>query len=576
MSQKFLVTSALPYVNGVKHLGNIIGSLLPADIYARWRRMQGHDVLAICGTDEHGTPCELAALEEGLPVAEYAAKYYAIQKRIYEDFGLRFDHFGRTSSPQNHQMTQHLFGRLWEHGYITERTTKQLRCNDCARFLPDRYVVGTCPHCAHPRARGDQCEECTKVLDPTDLVEPRCAVCQSTRLEVKESRHLFLDLPKAQPLVEKWIATKSHWPKTTLSIAQKWLTEGLRERCITRDLEWGVPVPLDGYRDKVFYVWFDAPIGYIGISMEWAAARGEPDAWQHYWKDPDTRLVQFMAKDNVPFHTVTWPAVMMAADDGFVLADMIKGFQWLNYESDSFTKGTTLVAEDKDADGKFSTSLGRGVFSDQALELFPPDYWRYYLCVVAPEKGDSDFTWTGFQAAVNSDLANVLGNFVHRSLTFLNKYWDGVVPEAAAAGDAEGRIRQALATAVRDVDEAMEECSFQKAVRAQRAAWQAANVYFDEKQPWHQVKTDKAAAAVTLNTCVHLCRSFAILASLPFTARQLYANLALDADPATEPWSAIENWIVLTGHTVHPKPTPLFSKIDDKQAEELHARFAGK
>ncbi|NQT89161.1 methionine--tRNA ligase [bacterium] len=560
MPQKFLVTSALPYVNGVKHMGNIIGSLLPADIYARWRRMQGHDVLAVCGTDEHGTPCELAALAEGMPVADYAAKYYEVQKNIYERLGLTFDFFGRTSSPQNHAITQHLFLRLWENGYITERRIKQLYCVDCARFLPDRYVEGTCPLCGHPHARGDQCEECTKLLDPTDLVEPRCAVCKGGSLEVRESAHLFLDLPKAAPLVEKWIATKSHWPRTTLSIAQKWLDEGLRERCITRDLEWGIPVPLEQYSDKVFYVWFDAPIGYIGISMEWAAAHGAPDAWQDYWKDPDCRLVQFMAKDNIPFHTVTWPSVMMAADDGFVSADFIKGFQWLNYEG-----------------GKFSTSQGRGIFSDQALELFPPDTWRYYLCVVAPEKGDSDFTWAGFQTTVNSDLANTLGNFVHRTLTFLNKNWDGVVPAVGEGAEPEATVRAALADAVREVDEAMEDCQYQKAVRAQRAAWAAANVYFDQKQPWKEVKVDKDAAAVTLATCVHLCRSFAVLGTpfIPFTGRQIFANLALDGSPEDLPWSAIEDWSTLTGHKVAEKPTPLFKKIEKERADELHAQFAG-
>ncbi len=573
MSQKFLVTSALPYVNGVKHLGNIIGSLLPADIYARWRRMQGHDVLAVCGTDEHGTPCELAALAEGLPVAEYAEKYYQVQEDIYARFGLSFDLFGRTSSTQNHEITQHLFLRLWANGYITERTIKQLFCTACERFLPDRYVIGTCPACGYERARGDQCESCGKVLDPADLVEPRCAVCQGGELEVRESDHLFLDLPKAQPLVEEWIATKDYWPRTTLSIAHKWLKEGLRERCITRDLQWGIPVPLDGYRDKVFYVWFDAPIGYIGISMEWAAAQGEPDAWIRYWKDSDTRLVQFIGKDNVPFHTVTWPAVMMAADDGFVTADMIKGFQWLNYEG-----------------GKFSTSEGRGVFSDDAVgsaavgdrpakdPLFPADTWRYYLCLVAPEKGDSDFTWEGFQAAVNSDLANVLGNFVHRSLTFLNKYWDGVVPEGSGAGEAEEAVRQALATAVQGVDEAMEECSFGKAIRAMRGGWQAANIYFDQKQPWHQVKQDKDAAAVTLTTCVHLCRGFALLGSpfIPFAARQIFANLGLEGDPANEAWDSITDAECLIGHTIHPKPTPLFKKIEDSQVTDLRQRFGGE
>ncbi|MFP4056351.1 MAG: methionine--tRNA ligase [Candidatus Brocadiia bacterium] len=562
MSEKFLVTSALPYVNGVKHLGNIVGSLLPADIYARWRRMQGHDVLCVCGTDEHGTPCELAALAEGMPVDEYAAKYYAIQKDNYERLGLSFDYFGRTSSPQNHRMTQHLFLRLWERGYITERTTKQLYDAEAGRFLPDRYVIGTCPACGYERARGDQCESCTKLLDPADLVEPRSAVSGSINLETRESNHLFLDLPKAAPLVERWIGSKrDYWPRLTLSIAQKWLAEGLRERCITRDLEWGIPVPLDGYRDKVFYVWFDAPIGYIGISMEWADARGEPDAWQGYWKDPACRLVQFMAKDNVPFHTVTWPAVMMAADDGFILADYIKGFQWLNYER-----------------GKFSTSEGRGVFSDQALELFPPDTWRYALCLFAPEKGDSDFTWPSFQAAVNGDLANTLGNFVHRVLTFLGKHWGGTVPARKASEGPDRRVRQALARARADFDRAMAECSFQKAVRAMRAAWQAANVYFDHQQPWHQVKRDKDAAAATLNLCAHLCRSFAILGSpfIPFTGRQIYANLGLEGDPADEPWEALEDWERLAGHTVAPGPVPLFKKIEDAQVAELHQRFAGR
>ncbi|NQT52277.1 class I tRNA ligase family protein, partial [bacterium] len=260
-------------------------------------------------------------------------------------------------------------------------------------------------------------------------------------------------------------------------------------------------------------------------------------------------------------HTVTWPTVMIAADDGFVLADMVKGFQWLNYEG-----------------GKFSTSEGRGVFSDQAAELFPADYWRYYLCVVAPEKGDSDFAWGGFHDTVNSDLANVLGNFMHRTLTFLNKHWDGVVPDAAGAGEPEAKIREALATAVREVDEAMEECSFQRAVRAQRAAWQAANIYFAEKAPWQEVKTDKAAAAVTLSTCVHLCRSFALLASpfIPFTARQAFANLGLDTDPAAGDWGTLADATCLVGHTIAPKPVPLFKKIEEEQTEELQARFAGE
>ena len=558
---KYIVTSALPYVNGVKHLGNLIGSLLPADVYARWLRLQGEDVLAICGTDEHGTPCEVAALEEGLPVAQYAEKYHRIQKDIYERFGLSFDHFGRTSSPHNHRMTQHLFLRLYHNGYVFERETERLCCVDHGRFLPDRFVVGTCPLCGYQHARGDQCEACTTLLEPTELIEPRSAICGCTDLVRKKSKHLFLDLPKLTHRIKAWVNTKEHWPRTTRSIAHKWLGEGLRERCITRDLEWGIPVPLEGYQEKVFYVWFDAPIGYIGISMEWAERAGEPDRWQGYWKDPDTRLVQFMAKDNVPFHTVTWPAVMMGADDGFVLADMVKAFQWLNYE-----------------EGKFSTSQARGVFTDQALELFPADYWRYYLLLIAPERGDSSFEWPGFQRAVNKDLADVLGNFIHRTLTFIHSRFEGRVPGAAALAPRDQAMRERTAGLAQQLREEMANYRFQMSVRTLRELWRECNRYFDDKAPWQAVKTDPADAATTLSTAAHLCRTIAVVTApfLPETAERVFSLLGLEEDVHRSRWEEALDWDCLSGRAVPPKPKPLFSKVPDERVSELRRHFAGK
>jgi methionyl-tRNA synthetase len=558
---KYIVTSALPYVNGVKHLGTLIGSLLPADVYARWLRLQGEDVLAICGTDEHGTPCEVAALEEGVPVAEYAEKYYHIQKDIYQRFRLSFDHFGRTSSPENRRMTQHLFLRLHQHGYIVERETEQLYCVDDSRFLPDRFVLGTCPHCGYQAARGDQCESCTRLLDPTDLVAPRCAICGRQNLVRRSSRHLFLDLPKLKDRIEAWVDTKKHWPRTTRSIAHKWLEEGLRERCITRDLKWGISVPLAGYEDKVFYVWFDAPIGYISISMEWARLTGDPDRWQAYWKDPETRLVQFLGKDNVPFHTVTWPAVMMGADDGFILADMVKGFEFLNYE-----------------EGKFSTSEGRGVFTDQALELFPADYWRYYLLVIAPERGDSSFEWPGFQQAVNKDLADVLGNFVHRTLTFIHSRFQGRVPPAEALSARDESMRERTAALAQQLRVEMEHYRFQMSVRTLRELWSECNRYFDEKAPWLAIKTDRAGAATTLSVAAHLCRSIAVLTApfLPETSSSLYGLLGLSEDVHRSRWEEAVDFGCLAGRALPPTPKPLFSKIPDETIAMLREKFAGK
>ncbi len=562
MPERFLVTSALPYINGVKHLGNLIGSLLPADIYARFRRHQGHEVLAVCGTDEHGTPAEIAAVEERLPVQEYARKYYEKQKGIYDRFGLSFDYFGRTSSPENRQITQHIFLKLYNNGMVTERETQQLYSVDDGRFLPDRFVTGTCPRCGYERARGDQCESCTALLDPTDLVNPRSAISGSSRLEQRKSKHLFINLPKMESRIRQWLGTKNVWPRTTISIANKWLNEGLRERCITRDLTWGVPVPLQGYEDKVFYVWFDAPIGYIGISIEWAKhAANSPDAWMSWWKSPDVRLVQFMAKDNIPFHTVTWPATMMGADDGFILADFIKGFEWLNYEG-----------------GKFSTSQNRGVFTDRALELFPPDYWRYALVFMAPEGADTSFTWEKFQMCVNKDLADNLGNFINRVLSFTLRFAGGVVPKRGPLAAADEAAMKAAQDAVAAVTREYESVEMRKALLATRELWDACNQYFENKKPWEERKKSPESLGTTLNVAAHLCRTVAVLSAplIPFTAQKIFDYLGLNERVEKVNWDRAADFDCVTGHKVAPDVAPLVTKMDDKRVEELKQEFAGK
>jgi len=560
--EKYIVTSALPYVNGVKHLGNFVGSLLPADVFARFLRLQGHDVLAICGTDEHGTPCEIGAIEEGLPVAEYAEKYYQIQKKIYEDFDLSFDYFGRTSSPENHAMTQHLFLKLYESGLIQEKEVTQLYSIDDQRFLPDRFVIGTCPHCGYERARGDQCENCTTLLDALELINPHSVISNSNNVEPRTSNHIFLDLPQMEYKISAWIESKRKiWPKTSYTIAKKWLTEGLKPRSISRDLKWGIPIPLDGFRDKVFYVWFDAPIGYIGISMEWAKHIGDLDRWKDYWKDPKTKLYQFIGKDNVPFHTVTWPATMMGADDGFVLAHVVKGLEFLTFEG-----------------GKFSTSLHRGVFTDDALKEFPADYWRYYLMVNAPERHDTAFRWAGFQQAVNRDLSDNLGNFVHRTLTFTNKHFNGLIPELGPIYASDEAILSKIDQVSQDVQALMNIPDFQKAARAVRSFWADCNTYFQGKSPWKAIKENPDSAKTTLNICYTLCRAIAILSApfIPKTAEKIYEYLGLTQEVHAEHWTSISTYRASAGIRIHPNPTPLFQKIDSDRIEEVTERYSGK
>ena len=565
---RHLITSAIPYINGIKHLGNLVGSQLPADLFARFQRARGHEVLFLCATDEHGTPAELAAAKAGKPVADYCAEMHEVQARIAEGFGLSFDHFGRSSSPQNHALTQHFAGQLEAQGLIEEVTETQIYSKADGRFLPDRYIEGTCPNCGFEDARGDQCDNCTKQLDPTDLINPRSSVSGSTDLEERETKHLYLKQSNMREELQNWINTKTDWPLLTTSIANKWLNDGdgLQDRGITRDLDWGIPVKRGtedwpGMEGKVFYVWFDAPIEYIACSQEWADAAAGRN-WERWWRTDkgadDVRYTQFMGKDNVPFHTLSFPATILGSGEPWKLVDYIKSFNYLNYEG-----------------GQFSTSRGRGVFMDQALEILPADVWRWWLLSHAPESSDAEFTWENFQAAVNKDLSDVLGNFVSRVTKFCRSKFGEAVPSAGTYGPTEEALIADLTTRIRAYEGHMEAMDVRKSAAELRAIWAAGNEYLQEAAPWSVFKEDPDRAAAQIRLALNLIRLYAVLSApfIPTSAAKLFVAMnTLDTRWPEDVAASLGS--LEAGHTF-TVPDNLFAKITDEEREDWAARFSG-
>lgn len=545
---KYLVTSALPYVNNVPHLGNIIGCVLSADVFARYLRSQGREVLYVCGTDEHGTTTEAKAIEEGVTPKEICEKYYKIHKEIYEWFGCSFDVFGRTSDKTHHELTQEIFKKVDMHGYATEKELEQLHCPECNRFLSDRFVLGRCPKCGYEGARGDQCEKCGKLLEPTELENPKCKIC-GARPEMMKTKHLFFELPKIEKPLHDWThkqAEAGQWTENARSTTETWFREGLQPRCITRDLSWGVTVPKKGYENKVFYVWFDAPIGYIS-----ATKKERPD-WDKWWKGKDTKLYQFMAKDNIPFHTILFPATLMAANDGYVLLHHINSTEYLNYEG-----------------GKFSKSQGTGVFGDDAIESgIPADVWRYYLLANRPETADTEFKWDDFQQKNNNELLANLGNFVNRTLTFLKKNWEAV--PAATPTEAEQQfLKQAKETA-KKATEHLENVELKDGLRTIMLLAKSANAYFQEQQPWKQEEPRKSTI---IATCANIVAVLGALAEpyLPNTSKNIFKQLNMP--PMTIQylqWDTIQE-----GHEIGT-PEPLFQKLEDSQIQEMRGKYGGQ
>ena len=561
---KILITSALPYINGVPHLGHMVGCLLPSDVYARYMRMMGNEVLYICGTDEHGTASEVGALKEGLPVEEYCNKYHERHKKTYKDFNLSFDFFGRSSSEQNKEMTYHIFEQLDKNGFITEKTMKQIYSVDDKMFLADRYITGTCPHCGYDKARGDQCENCTKVLEPTDLINPRSTVSGSTNLEVRETKHLFLNLPKIEEKLVEWLKTKeAFWPDVAYSIAKKWVKEGLQPRCITRDLKWGFPVNKEGYENKVFYVWFDAPIGYIGITKQWSDEKPSERNWKDWWMDAkDLRYVEFMGKDNVPYHSITFPATLLGTGENWTKVDYLKGFSYLTYEG-----------------GKFSKSEHRGIFAEDAIGEFPADYWRYWLMANAPEASDSSFSIDNFVATINKDLNGVFGNFVQRVMKMTASKLGAVVPQGGELLADDNEFIQTLQTRVDDYFKYMNQLEFRKAIGELRAIWVEGNNYITKTEPWTVIKEDATRAATILRVCLNVCRIYAALSAplMPDTAAKIMAKFGLSsADlPSLKDFKVADEINALASGTAFETGEALFERITPEKTAELQQKYGG-
>ncbi len=549
-----LVTAALPYVNAVPHVGNVVGSHLPADIFARYHRAKGDEVLFVGGSDVHGTPNVLSALELGMPVDDFCARLHAIHKRIYDWFGISYDIFSRTSRPLHHETTREFFRKVHENGYISAGDLDQLYCPRDRRYLPDRYVQGICPHCGYGEAYGDQCEQCGHFLDPKILKEPRCRLCRTTP-ELRRSKHLFLKLDRLAPKLEAWIERSEHWRPQVRNVALGWIREGLRERCITRDLEWGVRVPIEGFEDKVFYVWFDAPIGYLSFTKEARPADGEAAFWLRD-AGTDARIYHWLGKDNIPFHTIFFPGMLMA-HGGYNLPYRVDGLQFLNYEGQ-----------------KISKSKRWGVFCERLPEVpdLDPDVLRAYLTFLIPEVGDTEWRWDDFERRINSDIIGTFANFVHRTLSIVKTRLEGKVRRPVPPWEPidEGRV-EALASRARTVNQRLEAGELRAAFGEILALAADGNQYFDHTAPWKLVKENRQRATLVLSLCVEYARALAVLVApfLPGAASRIWRQLRLpgrEADPAE--WARAGELTLPESHTIGD-PAPLFRKLVPEEVKRI-------
>ena len=566
MKRRILVTSALPYANGPIHLGHLAGAYLPADIFVRYHRLKGDDVIYICGSDEHGVPIMLRARSEGVSPQVVVDRYHELNKKSFEAFGMSFDYYGRTSSPVHHKTSQDFFRVLADKDVFILKTEKQLYDPEAKMFLADRFIVGTCPYCGYENAYGDQCEKCGRSLSPADLINPRSAITNAKPI-LKETTHWYLPLAKFQQQLEEWIDTHPNWKPNVLGQVRSWFNDGLADRAVTRDLPWGVPVPEDVAKKygvdasgKVLYVWFDAPIGYISATKEWAEKQGQPDLWKEYWQDENTRLVHFIGKDNIVFHCLIFPAMLMTHGD-FVLPEDVPANEFLNLEGN-----------------KLSTSRNYAVWLDDYLQRFDPDPLRFVLASILPETKDSDFSWKDFQARHNNELADIYGNFINRTLTFAHKYFDGKVPSLGTLSDLDKELIDRLQKAPGRLGALIDKYQMRAYVRELMDLARFANKYFNDKEPWKTRKEDPQSCATTINLCLQTVATLSVLSEpvLPFTSREIWKILNLDFTPA---WDDFPNKRLEEGHVLG-KAKILFKKIEDDvieaEIQKLQKALKGK
>jgi methionyl-tRNA synthetase len=559
MPEHILVAVAWPYANGSLHLGHLAGCYLPADIFARYHRLKGDEVLMVSGSDQHGTPVTIRAEQEGVSPRDIVDRYHGEFLRCWEQMGISFDLFTTTGTDNHRQVAQDLFTVLLGKGHISKETMLLPHCFSCRRFLPDRYVEGACPYCDSSNARGDQCDNCGRTLDPKDLITPRCKICGATP-EFRYSDHFFLRLSAFQDLLVEWISDKSYWKPNVLNFTAGYLRETLHDRAITRDIGWGVPLPLEGYDDKRIYVWFEAVAGYLSASKEWAVLKGEPQAWEAYWKDPTARAYYFIGKDNIPFHTIIWPAILMG-HGGLNLPYDIPANEFLSLEGQ-----------------QFSTSRSWALWLPDYLERYDPDPLRFYLAMSMPESSDADFSWAEFVRRNNGELVGTFGNLVQRVLALAHRDFGGTIPLPGPLEEYSQSLLKQARSILDSVGDSIAHCRFKSGLNQAMALAQGANKYLDTKAPWHAIRTNREDAATTIWVTLSVinCLKVALAPYLPFTARRLHEMLGFRGDVMGGGWCWESTQDFLPPGQVLPRSQPLYTKLDEEVVKEETSRLEQK
>jgi len=552
MGERILVAVAWPYANGSLHLGQIAGAYLPPDIFARYHRTKGNEVLMVSGSDEHGTPITIKAEQEGKPPSEIATKYHQEFLEAWQRLGISFDLFTHTDTANHAEVSQDIFLTLLDKGYIYKDTVSQPFCPQCQRFLPDRYVEGTCPYCGFSGARGDQCDECGQPLNPAELIEPRCRLC-GTPPQFRDSEHFFLRLSAFQDKLLSWVRKQKHWRPNVLNFTRRYLEGGLKDRAITRDIDWGVPIPLPGYESKRIYVWFEAVIGYLSASKEWAKSTGDAQRWRYFWQGDEVKSYYFIGKDNIPFHTIIWPAMLM-------------GYGNLNLPYD-VPANEYLTIEGK----KLSSSRNWAVWLPDYLARYAPDPLRYLLSINMPETGDTNFSWYEFIRRNNDELVATYGNLVHRVLTFVYRSFDGCVPVPGELDSRSQAIMEQAKDTLNTMDRLLYHCHFREAIRSAMSLAQETNRYLDEKSPWKVIKEDRQAAANSLYVALCLISHLKTMLYpfLPFSSQKVHEFLGFKGSVESDGWQL---HLPQPGQRLLP-PEPLFSKLDEGLVAEETARL---
>ncbi|MCW4015194.1 MAG: methionine--tRNA ligase [Candidatus Bathyarchaeota archaeon] len=554
MFTKFLVTSAWPYINYVPHLGNIVSSILSADVVARYYRLRGHDVVYVTGSDEHGTPIEIEAVRQNISPKELTDRNHAQISGLFERWGIWFSNYTRTENPVHTKFVHDFLLKIYENGYIFTQETEQLYCPVCDRFLPDRFVEGTCPSCGDGGARGDQCDVCGALLEPTNLVAPRCAICDASPV-VELRKHWYFDLPKLSEKLRNYIESNESLPDNARNFTLNLLKAGLKPRPVTRDNKWGISSPFPGSEDKTIYVWVEAVLGYISATIQYFRRLGQEERWKEYWFDKNARTLYFIGKDNIPFHTIILPALLLATHEPYNLPWTVHSTEFLMFDGQAFSKSRRI-----------------GVWIDEALELFPADYWRYSLLSIRPEVKDTNFSWTTLLEKVNSDLNDTLGNFIHRTLTFINKQFTGTVPQPSSLDEKDTATLKEAKEIVNKTSESLEQFKLQEALRYAISLSHMGNRYFNDREPWKTIKADRQQAANTLYVAAQIVKQLAIILEpfIPFTSEKLWMLLNLEGSVHEQNWNETEKELP-PNHKIN-KAKPLFSKIEDNE-ETLQAKL---